>query len=365
MSKSQKIIKYFAIILAIGIIINIFGVIAQVVIAINSSVNYKSNDTSFFVDIAGNYDTKILDIEVSTCNLEIKAGEEFKLETNNKHLKSKQDGDKLYVKEESYSFFKRNRKTNLVIYVPDSLVFDNVYIENGAGTIDVDTLKTNALNLNLGAGKVYIDNLVVRDETNIDGGAGQITIDNSSLNNLDLDMGVGKFTINASLQGKNKISAGVGELKLNLLDGLNNYKIKVDKGIGSCKLNGSNMTDDTYYGNGRNIIEIDGGVGSINVNTLNTNNNKEFTRTYTVLNKVEGMEEHSWYLTLQVFQGEVDTVLVKDFNYNVEVDKTYEFKFEKNYDILNDNIKEIFNNSKLIEVLETDKEGLNQVNEAL
>ena len=45
------------------------------------------------------------------------------------------------------------------------------------------------------------------------------------------------------------------------------YSIEVDKGISSCTFNGKELKDDTRYGDGENIIEIDGGIGDIEITT--------------------------------------------------------------------------------------------------
>ena len=44
------------------------------------------------------------------------------------------------------------------------------------------------------------------------------------------------------------------------------YTIDFDSGVGEANLNGQVMHEGTY-GNGRNIIEIDGGIGEISVRT--------------------------------------------------------------------------------------------------
>lgn len=92
------------------------------------------------------------------------------------------------------------------------------------------------------------------------------------------------------------------------------------------------------------------------------NNIKYYTKTYTVLNAENGEEENSYYLTLKLFQGEVDTVLVKNITSKILVNKTYEFKFKKNSNnIIEDNIKSVFENSDIISIIETSKEGLEQI----
>ena len=43
-------------------------------------------------------------------------------------------------------------------------IFDGIAIETGAGKVDIETLTTKKLYLDLGAGRVEIDNLVALDE---------------------------------------------------------------------------------------------------------------------------------------------------------------------------------------------------------
>lgn len=91
-----------------------------------------------------------------------------------------------------------------------------------------------------------------------------------------------------------------------------------------------------------------------------------FTKTYLVLDVSDSNDKNYFYLTLKMFQGEeVATVKVKRNLINEIIeDKFYEFKFnilETSND--NDSIQEIFNNYNLISITETDKTGLDQVNE--
>ena len=44
-------------------------------------------------------------------------------------------------------------------------------------------------------------------------------------------------------------------------------EIKKEKGIGSITINNESISNDSYYGNGSNYIEIESGVGSINITT--------------------------------------------------------------------------------------------------
>ena len=92
-----------------------------------------------------------------------------------------------------------------------------------------------------------------------------MTINGGGLANLDFDMGVGKVVLTSALTGEGKIDYGVGELSLTLIGSAEDYRIELDKGIGEALLDGQKMADDTVYGQGKNTLEIDGGVGSMNI----------------------------------------------------------------------------------------------------
>lgn len=87
----------------------------------------------------------------------------------------------------------------------------------------------------------------------------------SILHNLDLNMGVGSTAFSGVLLGNNKITAGVGEVKLDLENKIEDYQMKISKGMGSIKVNQEEIKENTIYGTGENKIDIDGGVGSIKI----------------------------------------------------------------------------------------------------
>ena len=266
MNQTQKIIKYFAIALAFLLI---FTIITTSINFISAVTNFFSNDdniTENLRELEFTMDTSNLDIDVTSSNIIFKTGDSFKIETNNKKIELKETNDELKIKEKKRNYFNR-KNSDLVITVPVDYKFNKVEIDSGAGVVDIAKLNTEILDFDLGAGKVDVDNLNVLEKTSIEGGAGKISIKNSIINNLDLDMGVGELTLNSLVIGNSKINAGVGKLTLDLI-GID-YKVKVQKGIGEATFNDNNMKDSTYYGEGSNIIEIDGGVGSINISVGN------------------------------------------------------------------------------------------------
>ena len=78
-------------------------------------------------------------------------------------------------------------------------------------------------------------------------------------------MGIGEINLTAKLTGKNEINAGIGNLNIELTGNEEDYKIQTNKGIGTVKIDGKEMSDGQKYGEGENHIDIDGGIGNIKV----------------------------------------------------------------------------------------------------
>lgn len=267
MTSAQKIIKYFAIGFAFCII---FGIVSLLMFGLSEiSTYFDKNDTNIMENLKETNinaeDVSILDIDIKYANLIIKTGDELKAETNNKYITINQDGNKIIISDKKRSWF-NNDKSDLIIYIPKTLIFDGVSIETGAGKVEIDSLNTKILEFDLGAGKTSINNLTVLGNAEIDGGAGEFTILNGNINNLDIDTGVGKCTLRSKLIGNNEIDVGVGELNITLLGNKEDYRLIAEKGIGSIKLENENIKSEQIYGTGTNNINVSGGVGSININ---------------------------------------------------------------------------------------------------
>ncbi len=263
MSETQKIIKYVALALAFFLISTILSGIfygLKTIIYIFDGSNLS--EELFDLDVKQGITS--LEIDVDSIDLEIKNGDSFKVETNNKDIELSYDDSKLEIEEDNLGLFGDSGK--LIIYIPSDINFEDVDISTGAGRVIINTLSTDKLFLELGAGKVSIDNLTVNKETSIESGAGEFTINSSKIKDLDLDMGVGKVSINSEMIGYNKIDSGIGKLELNLIG--NNYKIIIDKGIGSSTINGNSVSSGTIYeGESEHTIDINGGIGNIEVKT--------------------------------------------------------------------------------------------------
>jgi len=266
MTQTQKIIKYIAISLAILLIVSIFYSLFGVV----SNILGISFDKE-----SSNYTTKTVKDEINYLNFDLtyskltfKIGNEFKVESNNEYVVVKESKNKISI-EDKTRWFSNKVNNEVIVYIPENTIFEEVVIEAGSGNINIENLNTKYLDMDLGAGSITFDNLYVSVEADIDSGAGKLKVLSGNINNLDLDMGIGEVLVEGILVGNNDIDAGIGTLNINLNNSVNNYKFIINKGIGEIRINNEIIKNKFYNDLGNNIINIDGGIGSINVTTVN------------------------------------------------------------------------------------------------
>lgn len=267
MTTAQKIIKYLAIALAISIIVSIFSAIAGGIFGLASVLGLRKNKAigeMKTIDFE-NSEVATLDIDVAFTNLTIKTGETLKAETNNSNINCKQNYQNLQIKEKSRKWFGNNGEGDLVVYVPKNIEFETIRINAGAGKINIESLNTKELLLNLGAGNTEISRVNVSQKCSIDGGVGKLSILSGTINNLDLDIGIGQTDLVSKITGKSDINSGIGKVSIRLLGDKDNYKFKINKGIGAIDIAGEEMKDGQEWGNGKNYIDIDGGIGEIKI----------------------------------------------------------------------------------------------------
>jgi len=269
MTSIQKVIKYLAIAFAIFLIVSIISTITAAVFALSGILGLKQDieqnmNSEMFLTEFENNNIKRLDINLEFTNLTIKTGDSFKIETDNTNINYKQENEELQI-EENNKWFSNYIEKELILYFPEDIILEKVKIATGAGKIHIETLKTENLSFELGTGETEIQNLNIFKECEIDSGAGKLSILGGIINDIDLDMGVGEVNLACNLTGKNEINAGVGSLNIDLQGEKESYKIQADKGLGSIKIDGKEISSGDTFGNGDTYIEVDGGIGNIKI----------------------------------------------------------------------------------------------------
>lgn len=270
MREFQKIIKYVAIAFGLYLAITIISFIVGIVITISTGIFGIQMITEQVniekVDVTQEFEKlSKLDLEINSSNLTIKTeGDKFKVETfqtpESMHIENK--NGTLEIKDTKKLAFSNDAK--IVIYIPSNIELEKIKLEMGAGTVEIDNVISNRVDFNFGAGSVKINNLISND-AEIECGAGQVIIESSDLSNVNIDTGVGKLLYSGFMRGKSEVNCGIGEVDINLEGGNEIYKIGVEKGIGDIKINDIEVANKSITGNGENRIEIEGGIGSIEI----------------------------------------------------------------------------------------------------
>lgn len=246
----------------ISLIIVVVLVLLTIYIVFNTTNNIKDTEDSYNnLDIISNI--KNYDIKLDSAKLIIEEGNKFTISTNNKYISLTEEDNKIKINEKDHFSFKNS--SALRITVPKNYNFTDLNIVSDGGFINIENLKADSLSLQLKAGSLVLNDVIVNDKLTIIGGAGTIDVTNGNVNNLNLNVGVGNCNISAILKNNNVIEAGVGQLNIELLDNIDDYKIKLTKGIGDITINNLKITDNNTFGNGNKNISLTGGIGPISI----------------------------------------------------------------------------------------------------
>lgn len=246
---NNKKIKLISFILIFALIL----LTVYIVFVLNNKDNKPDKEDPYSnLNIQSN--TKAFDIKLDSAMLIIEEENKFTISTNNKYISLTEEDNKIKINEKDHFSFKNS--SALRITVPKNYNFTDLNIVSDGGFINIENLK---------AGSLVLNDVIVNDKLTIIGGAGTIDVTNGNVNNLNLNVGVGNCNISAILKGNSVIEAGVGQLNIDLLDSIDNYKIKLTKGIGDITINDTKITDNNTAFNGNKNISLVGGIGPISI----------------------------------------------------------------------------------------------------
>ncbi len=215
---------------------------------------------------------KELDIKFSYGEFRMVTGPEFLIQTegyDDEAVLISEEGERFVIRDErkKTTFLGATKRDNYIIQlvIPEEMLFERVKISTGAAEFRIDSIKTNVLTMEMGAGKAEISNLEVKNYAKVAGGAGELKVYAGCINDVQLALGAGQMDIRAAITGDSKLSAGVGELNLQLLGNADDYSVTVSKGLGACNVYGAAGVNGKTYGNGTNRIQVSGGIGEINI----------------------------------------------------------------------------------------------------
>lgn len=135
-------------------------------------------------------------------------------------------------------------ESSIFLTVPEK-IYDSVNLNMTAGDFYVNGISAKRLSTKSSAGTMYLTE-VNSDNTSLKMTAGDVTVSNSTLKDMFISMTAGDMCLSdCSVYGDNKIKMTAGDLTMNLVGNRQDYKINVDKALGSVYIDGMD-TDGDY-----------------------------------------------------------------------------------------------------------------------
>ena len=256
-----KLAKTFAYILASVIILSICS-IPLGILTFNSNDKLTAEMVSI-LKIDDELNNVNLDVLMKSGKFNVVLGDSLEVLTNNSKITAEYKDNEITIKNQSLKY--GNNDSVLTLKIPEYVVFDKINLELGAGLSEINNLKANNWQIELGAGKFTFDNILATQKIMIEAGVGSLDIVNSDLNNLTLDGGVGKIDFSGYITGNSKIEVGIGKIGIDIKDTKENYALILEKGIGSIEVDGVDSSSGTF-GNGKNTLNASGGIGKLEIN---------------------------------------------------------------------------------------------------
>ena len=276
MTSFQKIIKYGAIAFGVYLCIMIIGIIISVITAFMGVTigleifGEKNNNQVMITKWEQEYSNiTSMDVNLSICKLNIKKGDTLKVDASDVSDKfnCQVEGEKLKIEDKKLNnnFFNiGDTAPEITIYMPEDAQFKEIKLETGMNETNIEYLKADTINIEMGVGKYKIDELIAR-EAKIKAGAGEANIIHAQINELKLDGGIGKLALTSKIIEEADIDCGIGKVELNLIGLSTDYKIKASTGLGSFKVDGKKVQDNETIGNGETIVKVNSGIGETDI----------------------------------------------------------------------------------------------------
>ena len=201
-----------------------------------------------------------LKLDIGASEVRIKTGTDDKIHVDDSRMKTENavqktlsdDGKTLEITTKMRSSFKnvRNVKGTLVIYLPKDYKFDQMDMEYGAATAEIDGLNAKSLK--------------------IESGASGCTIKNADIEELAVETGAGSLDFYGTVEKEVDIDCGAGRVTLNLEGKVEDYNYELDSSAGSVEIGedidlGGLSTEKSIDNGSKRTIEISNGAGSVEI----------------------------------------------------------------------------------------------------
>lgn len=210
-----------------------------------------------------------LDFSFTAGEIQIREGSNLSVEATGLvegALQCETDGRTWYIRDTARkSQMPHSYCPQIIITVPSETKFRAVTIRAGAGTVTTETILTEAVSVEIGAGSVQISRLEADEATVFQVGAGELSVENYEGKNILLENGVGTVYIKGRILGHNQIKCGIGSVELTLVDmDQIEYGYSVDCAIGEVMIGSRIFSGTADYNLGSDVFfDLSCNIGTI------------------------------------------------------------------------------------------------------
>ncbi len=154
------------------------------------------------------------------------------------------------------------------VYIPEGMTFNEVKVEVGAGTIELDKMNANTLEASIGAGEMIIEQMDAQ-MFSAKIGAGSLQTEDVSTVDAELDVSLGECIFEGSITGNLEAECDMGNLELTLNGKQEDHNYAIDCKAGNIDIenwNAAGFMADKEIDNGvTSNFEISCNMGNITI----------------------------------------------------------------------------------------------------
>ena len=176
-------------------------------------------------------------------------------------------GDTLYLKAGAANWSLR-AGDKICLYIPEGWKFTDTSIALGGGTISMDELCAEHMEMEVGAGKVNVKSLTVED-IQVEIGAGSVKLAEVTAQQADLEVGMGELTLDGNVTGDLTAECSMGSMEFVITGAESEHNYEVECSLGSVRIGGDSydgVATERYIDNHANsLYDLSCSVGDIKV----------------------------------------------------------------------------------------------------
>jgi hypothetical protein len=147
---------------------------------------------------------------------------------------------------------------------------ESLDIDGGVGILSAEGFNVGRFELSCGVGDIELEAFTI-GEFRLQSGVGNASFERFEVSEMSIDMGVGNIEFSGDITKYCEVRGGVGNVSIRLSGPPERYAVSCEGGVGEITLDGRSyhggLIDRNAHADGYVTIDIEGGVGSIEIST--------------------------------------------------------------------------------------------------